>query len=139
MGLPIKHWCEANLGIIIARYGQIVIPFDDYMHRDDISCIQIGILTSHKKNINDEVTIETGGKLVTVGIVEFEKTFSFDEEEQMFLSDSGLRHDKRKGVEEEVGEKEKDTGASNTNEIEEGEIPPVNAGNVTVNPNTLMN
>ncbi|CAI9262049.1 unnamed protein product [Lactuca saligna] len=121
VGLPIKHWCEANFRIIIARYGQIMIPFDDYMHRDDISCIRGLVSSGVKKNINDEVTVQTRGELLTIGIVEFEKTFSFDEEEQTFVSNSGLRHDKRNGVEEEVGEKDKDTLASNTNEMEEGE------------------
>ncbi|CAH1441892.1 unnamed protein product [Lactuca virosa] len=80
VGLPIRHWSEPNFEKIIAKNGKILAPVDDFKHKVNLSCVKLGILTSRRTNINEEASIEIGGKFITIGIVEFENSFEFDDE-----------------------------------------------------------
>lgn len=66
-------------------------PFDGIRDQVDFSCIKIGLLTSIKKKLNEEVQVIIDGKTVSVGVVEYEDepwfSFKFDSDEQPFESD----------------------------------------------------
>ncbi|CAH1431489.1 unnamed protein product [Lactuca virosa] len=57
------------------RFGKTIIPFDEVNHRIDLSCPKIGILTYKRARINEEFTAIFKGKMLKLGIIEFDEEY----------------------------------------------------------------
>ncbi|KAI3497060.1 hypothetical protein L1887_39441 [Cichorium endivia] len=106
----------------MSRYGSIIAPFDDLYHRIDMSAVKIGVLTTSRMRINEDVTCNFEGKNLKVGVVEF------DEDWYPFRFEPLTEDDNLESSEDEMDEDS--DGISDTwvadadNEKEEGEIIP---------------
>ncbi|CAI9299123.1 unnamed protein product [Lactuca saligna] len=99
-----------NFRSITDGFGRTIAPFEDIPHRVDISHVKIGLLTSRRTRINDEIQASFEGKIYKLGIIEFDEDwfpFKFDPSED--------------GNEKTVSE---DEMAEQNDEREEGEIRP---------------
>lgn len=132
VGLPISLWSVSNFSTIARKIGKIIVPFDHFAERNDLSVVKIGILTEEKKKINDVIKVEAAGMTFEVGVVEYEDElwfpFKFESEEQPYESDS----DDKSGYATTLAETDDDDGALSEGEegisdiwmdgVEEGEI-----------------
>ncbi|KAL4563715.1 hypothetical protein LXL04_027760 [Taraxacum kok-saghyz] len=127
LGLPLKLWNENNCKAIIKEFGKLLIPFGEIRNRTDLSCITLGITTDSVKRINEAVLVETEGRQIKIGVVEFEKDgwfpFRFEIEEQPFKSEPEKQE---KTMEEKMEDSENGnlSGIPDNwnNDVEEGEI-----------------
>lgn len=106
-------------------FGIVIAPFDDIFNRVDISCIKVGILTTIRRRINEEITILADGRCIKIGIIEFDEEwfpFKFDPQEKFSESDE-------EGDDEVDVDAVSDTWIEGKNEdgMEEGEIDPRDA------------
>ncbi|KAI3751227.1 hypothetical protein L2E82_22275 [Cichorium intybus] len=76
LGVPLKLWDESNFSLIASRFGKVISPFDYISNRRDYSMGKVGVLTSEKKWINEEVTIKSNGMEYRVGVVEYTDDWS---------------------------------------------------------------
>ncbi|KAL4556991.1 hypothetical protein LXL04_035161 [Taraxacum kok-saghyz] len=77
-GVPILAWDESNFDLIANNYGKVLIQSNSFWDNKDISHGKVGILTTNRKRIDDEIITEIGGSLVRNGINEFDDNwFSF--------------------------------------------------------------
>ncbi|KAI3496778.1 hypothetical protein L1887_39153 [Cichorium endivia] len=116
VGLPIPLWDEKNFSIIAAKFGMVINPFDFILNRDDWSMGKVGILTSRKKWINEEITVMANNENFQIGVVEYTdgspfKPCPFD---KMDSSEDGAEDDDQDddgisdtwiGMDNEVGER----------------------------------
>ncbi|CAI9268360.1 unnamed protein product [Lactuca saligna] len=80
-GLPLHLWGQCNFGNIIDMFGKTIAPFEDIPYRVDLSHAKIGLLTSTRARINDEIHASFEGKVFKLGIIEFDEDwfpFRFD-------------------------------------------------------------
>ncbi|KAI3518329.1 hypothetical protein L1887_06934 [Cichorium endivia] len=118
LGLPLKLWDETNFSKIAERFGKVINPFNEISSRSDFSMGKVGVLTSKRTWINEDIKVLAGGTEYTVGIVEYTDDWSpfyplpFDKVEEDDDSEDGIS----------------DTWAENNenNDREEGEIRPEN-------------
>ncbi|XP_042753995.1 uncharacterized protein LOC122195844 [Lactuca sativa] len=75
-GVPLRFWDTDNFSLIAGRYGQVIIPFDSIFDRRDLSMGNVGIITSLKNWINEEVKIYVEGETYKVGVVEYTEGWS---------------------------------------------------------------
>nr|KAJ0195626.1 hypothetical protein LSAT_V11C700343790 [Lactuca sativa] len=127
IGLPLYLWGERNFASIIEGFGKTIAPYEDLSNRVDLSCPKIGILTSRKTRINEELQVVIDGRVFKIGIIEFDEDwfpFRFDKSEDYYeTQDEGDEEDSEYGNEEEDGIS--DTYMGNPDdEKEEGEISP---------------
>lgn len=76
LGVPLTLWDEDNFSNIARRYGRVVSPFDNISNRMDYSMGKVGVITSERKWINDEITIIANGVKYRVGIVDYTDDWS---------------------------------------------------------------
>ncbi|KAL4556012.1 hypothetical protein LXL04_038647 [Taraxacum kok-saghyz] len=76
MGLPMRLWSEDNVAAILQKFGKLIIPSDEMGTGADESFIKVGILTTFKRWINDEVAMAIGEHHFNVGLVEFERNWT---------------------------------------------------------------
>ncbi|CAH1453333.1 unnamed protein product [Lactuca virosa] len=95
VGLPIQLWNDANFRAILARFGKLVVSFDNIKERLDLSVVKIGILTGEKKKHNEIVQVEIEGRPFEVGVVEYEDEpwfpFVFANEKDPYESESDAK------------------------------------------------
>lgn len=87
VGLPLFLWGQRNFEKITGTFRKIIAPFDDIPNRIDLSHVKIGILTTRKARINEEIHISYDGKVTRLGIVEFDEDwfpFRFDPSEDYY-------------------------------------------------------
>ncbi|KAI3508623.1 hypothetical protein L1887_23632 [Cichorium endivia] len=124
VGLPLSLWGDRNFDAISGRYGKIIAPFDEVMHRVDLSHVKIGIITSRRARINEETSVVWEGRSFKVGIIEF------DEDWFPFRWDSPDSLQGQKELESEDEDTDEEDGISDTCmgdddiEVEEGEFCP---------------
>ncbi|CAH1416400.1 unnamed protein product [Lactuca virosa] len=81
MGLPLHLWGQRNFRIITEGFGKTIAPYEDIPHRVDLSHVKIGLLTTRRTRINDEIHAAFEGKVYKLGIIEFDEDwfpFRFD-------------------------------------------------------------
>lgn len=79
--LPLQLWGERNFTTITEGFRRTVAPYEDLPYRVDLSCPKIGILTTRRAKINDEILATIGGKVLKLGVIEFDEDwfpFKFD-------------------------------------------------------------
>ncbi|CAH1442453.1 unnamed protein product [Lactuca virosa] len=76
IGLPLKLWDEENFNLIASRFGRVINPFDGIGNRRDYSMGKVGVLTSEKKWINEEITITADDVKHQIGVVEYTDDWS---------------------------------------------------------------
>ncbi|CAH1443817.1 unnamed protein product [Lactuca virosa] len=76
LGLPLKLWDEVNFNLIAERFGRVVSPFDCIRNRRDYSMGKVGVLTSEKRWINQQITIIAAGVNYQIGVVEYTNNWS---------------------------------------------------------------
>lgn len=54
-------------------FGINISPFDDIFNRVDMSCIKVGILTTIRRRISEEIIILADGRGVRIGKTEFDE------------------------------------------------------------------
>ncbi|KAI3499764.1 hypothetical protein L1887_35573 [Cichorium endivia] len=117
VGVPIPLWDEENFSCIAGKFGKVVNPFDYINNRSDWSMDKVGVLTSRRSWINEELNVLADGEVFRIGIVEYTddwspfKPLSFD---KMVESDDD--DDDSEGV--------SDTWLNEEDEPEEGEFIP---------------
>ncbi|CAI9269380.1 unnamed protein product [Lactuca saligna] len=120
LGLPLRLWGQRNFQTITGGFGKIIAPFEDIPHRVDLSHIKIGLLTTRRNRINDEIRVAFEGKVYKLGIIEFDEDwfpFRFDDDED-YVKLTGIKEKTK-----EVVQKGKEN-----DEMEEGEIRPESGG-----------
>ncbi|KAL4567502.1 hypothetical protein LXL04_023087 [Taraxacum kok-saghyz] len=126
--MPLNLWGERNFEEVTRHFGKTIAPFDEILHRVDLSCAKIGILTKRRARINDELYVAINDTLIKIGFIEFDEDwfpFRFDSS-KIFYEDEYGRDVVMDNNEEEaapdavMGEKEQ----MEDHEPEEGEIPP---------------
>ncbi|CAI9286938.1 unnamed protein product [Lactuca saligna] len=124
VGPPLFLWGQPNFEKITKTLGKIIALFDDIPNRLDLSHVKIGILTTRRAIINEEIHISQEGKVFKLGIVEFNKNwfpFIFDPSED-YYEDSNLLENNETPV-GEVAKNVNDIQITEMNEeMEEGEI-----------------
>ncbi|CAI9294135.1 unnamed protein product [Lactuca saligna] len=115
------------LTCITEGFGKTITPYEDLSNRVDLSCPKIGILTSRKTRVNEELQVAIDGRVLKIGIIEFDEDwfpFRFDKSEDYYeTQDEDDEEDNEYGNEEEDGIS--DTYMGNLDdEKEEGEISP---------------
>ncbi|CAH1416883.1 unnamed protein product [Lactuca virosa] len=127
-GVPLQLWEENNFSIIASRYCKVLNPFDGISNRRDYSMGKVGVLTSVRRWINDEITVNSNGSEFKVGVVEYTDDWSpfksapFDK-----VDDSEEEDDNTEGISETWMEDEMD-------EPEEGKIRPVDTVKINTQP-----
>ncbi|CAH1452310.1 unnamed protein product [Lactuca virosa] len=116
VGLPLKLWGSMSFEAICKKFGKIIAPFDDVYHRVDLSCVKVGILTTRRTRINEEVEVATDDQITKVGVVEFDEDwfpFQFDSSKNFYEGQScdeeGASSEDEEGISEtwmEVGDEE---------------------------------
>ncbi|KAI3511170.1 hypothetical protein L1887_18314 [Cichorium endivia] len=120
VGLPITLWDEENFSRIASKYGRVVNPFNFIYNRADWSMGKVGVLTSRRSWINEEVSVMANGRIFHVGVVEYTDDWSpfrpcpFD---KTVDSDDDVDEDDSEGVSDTWMNVEED-------ESEDGEIRP---------------
>lgn len=76
LGLLLQLWDERNFSLIAKRSGRVVAPFNEIAQQRDYSMGKIGIPTSQRSWINDQVTIIVDGKTYNIGVVEYTDDWS---------------------------------------------------------------
>ncbi|KAI3517604.1 hypothetical protein L1887_16819 [Cichorium endivia] len=129
IGLPIPLWEEENFTKIVSGFGKVINPFDDIINRSDLSMGKVGIITSRRRWINEEVSVVADNKIFNVGVVEYTDDWSpfapcsFDKVEE----------DETDGSEDESeGISDTWNGADGEDDWEEGEIKANNPGDHSV-------
>ncbi|CAH1448572.1 unnamed protein product [Lactuca virosa] len=126
--VPLQLWEENNFSIIASRYGKVLNPFDGISNRRDYSMRKVGVFTSARRWINEEITVNSNGCEFKVGIVEYTDDWSpfkpapFDKVDHSEEEDNNT-----KGISETWMEDEME-------EPEEGEIRPVNTVKINAQP-----
>ncbi|KAI3496581.1 hypothetical protein L1887_38946 [Cichorium endivia] len=115
-GLPLELWDEVNFSSIAGKFGKVTNPFDFILNRSDWSMGKVGVLTSRRRWINEEVTVTVEGKMYQVGVVEytddwspfkqcpFDRTVESEEEDDGEDDDSEAISDTRVNVDEDEHE-----------------------------------
>ena len=121
-GVPLRYWDGDNFSRIATRFGKVIIPFDNIHDRRDLSMGKVGVNTTRKTWINEEVQIGVDGAVYVVGVIEYSEEWSpfnpchSDKVAKEFDSDVGVDDD---DVEEGIS----DTWLhENDNELEEREF-----------------
>ncbi|CAH1437071.1 unnamed protein product [Lactuca virosa] len=118
LGVPLNLWDEQNFSLIVSKFGRVISPFDNIANRRDYSMGKVGVITSNRKWINEELMINSNGVEYKVGVVEYTdewtpfKPLPFDK-----VEDSDDDEEDVEGISETWMEEEND-------EPEEGEIRP---------------
>ncbi|KAL4592631.1 hypothetical protein LXL04_005634 [Taraxacum kok-saghyz] len=129
VGLPLSLWGVNNFEAITRSFGRTISPFDEIDHRVDLSCVKIDIITDRRSRINDEIHVNDGGKVIKLGIIEFDEMyrnpFRFDSTPNPYEDEYGNEVNMTDASKEEL-DKGQPEGKENgeTNEPEEGEILP---------------
>ncbi|KAL4567770.1 hypothetical protein LXL04_023363 [Taraxacum kok-saghyz] len=115
--LPLQLWGEKNFEEITRGFGRTIAPFNEIHHRIDLSCVKIGIMTSRKSRINEEVQVVIEKKLINMGIIEFDEDywfpFLFDPRKNFLVDAYG----------KDVASNEPQASVDKEDELENGEIP----------------
>lgn len=131
VGLPLRLWDEENFSRIVGNFGRVVNPFDAIYNRKDLSTGKVGIITSRRNWINEELTVMVDGEMFKIGVVEytgdwspfksypFDKTADSDDDDQ----ESDEEDDESEGVSDAWMADRQDE-----EEFEEGEITPEQPG-----------
>lgn len=72
-GLPLHLWGQRNFQSITDGFGKTIAPFEDIPHIVDLSHAKIGLLTSRRTRINNEIQASFEGKVYKLGIIEFDE------------------------------------------------------------------
>ncbi|KAL4588391.1 hypothetical protein LXL04_001275 [Taraxacum kok-saghyz] len=113
VGLPLHLWGHRNFEAISKGYGITIAPYDDIPNRVDLSHAKIGILTSRRARINDEIHAAFEGIVYKLGVIEFDEDwfpFRFDPTEDF--------------LEGRKAAQTVNTTPTETIEMEEGEVVP---------------
>lgn len=70
-GVPLHLWEQNNFLIVSNRYGNVINPFDGIANRRFCSMEKFGVLTSARRWINDEITVNSNGCEFKAGVVEY--------------------------------------------------------------------
>ncbi|KAI3501194.1 hypothetical protein L1887_29056 [Cichorium endivia] len=76
LGLPLRLWDEENFSRIVRNFGRVINPFENMKIRKDLSMGKVGILTSRRQWINEEITVMAGGEAFRIGVVEYTDDWS---------------------------------------------------------------
>ncbi|CAH1450255.1 unnamed protein product [Lactuca virosa] len=76
LGVPLALWDENNFSTIARRFGKVINPFDNISTRRDYSMGMVGVITSARKWINEEITIVADGVEYQVGVVKYTDDWS---------------------------------------------------------------
>lgn len=76
VGLPFDLWDESNINNITSQFGEVVIPFDFFATFRDFSMAKVCIMTKSLKKVNKEIAIPGGDRMVKIGIIEMEESWS---------------------------------------------------------------
>lgn len=76
VGLPIHLWDESNLTNISSQFREVVIPFAFFAAFRDFSMVKVCIMTKSLKKVNKEIAIPGGDRMVKIGIIEMEESWS---------------------------------------------------------------
>ncbi|KAI3516315.1 hypothetical protein L1887_15229 [Cichorium endivia] len=71
LGLPLKLWDVDNFNTICSNFGKVIHPFDGISCRKDLSMGKVGVLSSARKWINEELLVAAEGKMYKIGVVEY--------------------------------------------------------------------
>lgn len=89
VGLPLHLWGEHNFNTLSKSFGRTIAPYNDLPNRVDLSHTKIGILTTKRTRINEEIHVAFDGKVYTLGIIEFDEDwfpFRFDPSEDYLIA-----------------------------------------------------
>lgn len=120
-GVPLRYWDGDNFSCIASTFGKVIIPFDNIHDKRDFSVGKVGVITTIKTWINEEIQISVDGAIYVVGVVEYSEDWTpfnlCHSDKDANESDSDI------GVEDGVEEGISDTWLhDNDNELEEGEL-----------------
>ncbi|KAL4562130.1 hypothetical protein LXL04_034324 [Taraxacum kok-saghyz] len=76
LGVPLDLWDKNNFFIIASKYGRVINPFDNIDSRRDNSMGKVGVLTSSRRWINEEITISANWNMFWIGVVEYTDDWS---------------------------------------------------------------
>lgn len=120
-GVPLRYWDTDNFSTIASKFGKVIVPFESIFDRKDLSMGKVGVITSMKNWINEEVKIGVDGVVYNVGVVEYTDDWSpfkpcqFDKVEKESESEESETDNEDDGVSETwIPEDE--------NDLEEGEF-----------------
>ncbi|CAH1441469.1 unnamed protein product [Lactuca virosa] len=139
VGLPLQLLGENNFEKITKDYGNIIAPYDNLTHHVDLSYVKIGILTTRRKRINEEILVAVEGEILKLGIIELDEDwypFKFDPDDEFYEKDDLCVEDEDEEEEDNVD------GVSDTwvqegdCEMQEGEISLVS--NRKTDPKVMM-
>ncbi|KAI3518074.1 hypothetical protein L1887_06449 [Cichorium endivia] len=149
IGLPLRLWDEDNFSKIAGNFGRVVNPFDGICNRRDLSMGKVGVVTSRRTWINEELQVDAGGKLFKVGVIEytddwspfrecpFDNTVESDDEtEEVEDEDSDGISDTWVGMEEEPEEGEF-IPSIQANQSDPADVPAINPVKPVQNPNDV--
>ncbi|CAH1447673.1 unnamed protein product [Lactuca virosa] len=71
LGLLLRLFDEENFSKIAGRFGKVISPFDKIRTRRGYSMGKVGVITSQRKWINEEISIMADGKYYKLGVVEY--------------------------------------------------------------------
>ncbi|KAI3521228.1 hypothetical protein L1887_10689 [Cichorium endivia] len=123
VGLPLRLWDEDNFSKIVGNFGRVVNPFDGIYDRRDLSMGKVGVVTSRRVWINEELLVEAGGKTFKVGVVEYTDDWSPFHE---FPYDKTVEYEDEAEEDEDEEESEgiSETWVGMEDDREEGEFIP---------------
>ncbi|CAH1418414.1 unnamed protein product [Lactuca virosa] len=122
VGLPVRYWDNKNLSRIVKHRGKIITPMEDMFIRTDLSMIKIGIITSYRRWINEEVNAVANGKTIRIGVFEFADEWSpFGTSSSHEVEDSSEVSGDNDVDDEGISETDMNDGVK---EVEDGEICP---------------
>lgn len=120
-GVPLLAWDEDNFASIAGQFGKVISQDNVLFTCSDISFGKVGIITAHRKKINEEIVGSLNGKSFRIGIVELdEEWYPFKPFSPYRPVESDDDKDDDDGYEEEDGIS--DTFELPPEDLEDGEI-----------------
>ncbi|CAI9277027.1 unnamed protein product [Lactuca saligna] len=122
VGLLLKLWGEKNFEDICRKFEKTIAPYDDVYHMLDMSCVKVGIITTRRIRINEEIVVATEDQRFKVWVFEFDEDrfpFHFGSSKNFYegqYSDDDEENSEDKGGISETRMEEED------DELGEGEI-----------------
>lgn len=143
LGVPLNLWDEQKFSLIASKFGRVISPFDNIANRRDYSMGKVGVITSNRKWINEELTIISNGVEYKVGVVEytddwspfkplpFDKVEEYDDDEEDVegISETWMGEENEEPEEGEI-KLEKDETSPEATQEEMQDKSPVTSGPV---------
>ncbi|KAI3503715.1 hypothetical protein L1887_32164 [Cichorium endivia] len=127
---PLRLWDEENFSTICSRFGKVLCPFDSIYSWNDLSMGKVGILTSARRWINEEVQDEDSDGISDTWI-DNESNKSMEESEE---EEGEIQEDVARAGNQDEGELAT-SRIGDTREVCMADVPIVNHPSSSADPN----